>query len=146
MMVNVANHCDDPNIGMSLTKNLEKFKLYMNDIGLFVTHISKDKRAVDNIIYEKLLRDKLETNLGYVFENMVAQTLRVIGDDLYYFTFPSNSPNRSYEIDFLISRDNKICPIEVKSGGYNTHPSIDEFAKKYSNILFVVIHKSCKRV
>lgn len=133
MMVNVANHCDDPNVGMSLTKNLEKFKLYMNDTGLFVTHIFKDKRAVDNIIYQKLLSDKLETNLGYIFENMVAQTLSVIGDELYYFTFPSNTSNHSYEIDFLISRDNKICPLEVKSGGYNTHPSIDEFVKKFSH-------------
>lgn len=133
MMVNVANHCDDPNVGMSLTKNLEKFKLYMNDTGLFVTHIFKDKKAVDNIIYRKLLLDKLETNLGYLFENMVAQTLRAIGDDLFYYTFPSETSNHSYEIDFLISRDNKICPLEVKSGGYNTHPSIDEFVRKFSH-------------
>ncbi len=133
MMVNVAHHCDDPNVGMSLTKNLEKFKLYMNDTGLFVTHVFKDKKAVDNIIYQKLLSDKLETNLGYLFENMVAQTLRAIGDDLYYYTFPSATSNHSYEIDFLISRDNKICPLEVKSGGYNTHPSIDEFVKKFSH-------------
>lgn len=132
MMVNVANHCDDPNVGMSLTRNLEKFKLYMNDTGLFVTHVFKDKRAVDNIIYQKLLNDKLETNLGYIFENMVAQTLRAIGDELYYYTFPSDTSNHSYEIDFLISRDNKICPIEVKSGGYSTHSSIDEFVRKFS--------------
>lgn len=133
MMVNVANHCDDPNVGMSLTKNLAKFKLYMNDTGLFVTHIFKDKRAVDNVIYQKLLSDKLDTNLGYVFENMVAQTLRMTGDELYYYTFPSSTSNNNYEIDFLISRDNKICPLEVKSGGYNTHPSIDEFVRKYSH-------------
>lgn len=133
MMVNVANHCDDPNVGMSLTKNLEKFKLYMNDTGLFVTHIFKDKRAVDNIIYQKLLSDKLDTNLGYLFENMVAQTLRTMGDELFYYTFPSETSNHSYEIDFLISRDNKICPLEIKSGGYNTHPSIDAFVKKYSH-------------
>lgn len=133
MMVNVANHCDDPNVGMTLTKNLEKFKLYMNDTGLFVTQVFKDKRAVDNIIYQKLLSDKLEANLGYLFENMVAQTLRANGDELFYFTFPSNASNHSYEIDFLISRDNKICPLEVKSGGYNTHPSLDEFVKRFSH-------------
>lgn len=133
MMVNVANHCDDPNVGMSLTKNLEKFKLYMNDTGLFVTHVFKDKRAVDNIIYEKLLNDKLEANLGYIFENIVAQTLRFIGDDLFYYTFQSETSNHSYEIDFLISRGSKICPLEVKSGGYNTHSSIDKFVRKFSS-------------
>lgn len=133
MMVNVANHCDDPNVGMSLTKNLEKFKLYMNDTGLFVTHVFKDKRAVDNIIYQKLLSDKLEANLGFIFENVVAQTLKANGDELYYYTFPSGTSGRSYEIDFLISRNNKICPLEVKSSGYNTHTSIDEFVKKFSH-------------
>ncbi len=133
MMVNVAHHCDDPNVGMSLTKNLKKFKLYLNDTGLFVTQIFRDKRAVDNVIYEKLLRDKLEANLGYLFENVVAQTLRAIGDDLFYYTFPSDTSNHHYEIDFLISRDNKICPLEVKSGGYNTHPSLDAFAGKFSS-------------
>lgn len=133
MMVNVAYHCDDPNIGMQLTKNLEKFKLYMNDTGLFITHIFKDKKAVDNEIYKKLLSNKLEANLGYIYENMVAQTLKAIGDELYYYTFPSETSNHSYEIDFLISRENKICPLEVKSGGYNTHPSIDEFVKKFSH-------------
>lgn len=132
MMVNVANHCDDPNIGMSLTKNLEKFKLYMNDTGLFVTQVFKDKRAVDNVIYQKLLCDKLETNLGYLFENMVAQTLRFIGDELFYYTFPTETSKHVYEIDFLISRDDKICPLEVKSGGYGTHPSIDAFSVKFS--------------
>ena len=45
MMVNVAHHCDDPNVGMSLTKNLKKFKLYLNDTDLFVTQIFKKSLA-----------------------------------------------------------------------------------------------------
>lgn len=133
MMVNVAYHCDDPNVGMSLTKNLEKFKLYMNDTGLFVTHIFKDKKATENIIYQKILSDKLEANLGYIFENMVAQTIRCMGDEIFYYTFPDENSNRSYEVDFLLSRDNKICPLEVKSAGYNTHSSIDAFSVKFSH-------------
>lgn len=133
MMVNIANHVDDPNVGMGLTKNLEKFKLYMNDTGLFVTHIFRDKRAVDNVIYQKLLSDKLEANLGYIFENMVAQTLKFKGDELYYYTFPNESTRHNYEVDFLLSRDNKICPLEVKSSGYATHASLDAFASKYSS-------------
>ncbi len=132
MMINVANHCDDPNVGMSLTKNLEKFKLYMGDTGLFITMIFRDKDATENIIYEKLLSDKLDTNLGYIYENIVAQTLRANGHQLFYYTFPSETSNHNYEIDFLLSDRNKICPIEVKSSGYQKHISIDEFSKKFS--------------
>ncbi len=132
MMINVANHCDDPNVGMSLTKNLEKFKLYMGDTGLFITMIFRDKDATENIIYEKLLSDKLDTNLGYIYENIVAQTLRTNGHQLFYYTFPSETSNHNYEIDFMLSERNKICPIEVKSSGYQKHVSIDEFSKKFS--------------
>jgi len=148
MMVNVANHCDDPNIGMSLTRNLEKFKLYMNDTGLFVTHIYKDKKVTDNIIYQKLLSDKLETNLGYIFENMVAQTLRCKGDELYYHTFASDMSKRSYEIDFLLSRNDKLCPIEVKSSGYSTHASLDEFSQRFSGRIrdkYLIYTKDCRK-
>ena len=37
----------------------------------------------------------------------------------------------NYEIDFLLSRGSKVCPIEVKSSGYKTHASLDAFMKKY---------------
>jgi predicted AAA+ superfamily ATPase len=132
MMVNVAYHCDDPHVGMSLTKNPERFKLYMNDTGLFVSQCFRDKKSVDNIIYEKLLADKLDANLGYLYENVIAQTLRASGHDLYYYTFPSDTSNRNYEVDFMLSNGTKLNPIEVKSSGYNTHPSIDRFIQKYS--------------
>ena len=39
----------------------------------------------------------------------------------------------NYEIDFLLSRGNKICPIEVKSSGYKTHKSLDVFSEKFSS-------------
>lgn len=132
MMVNIAYHADDPNVGMLLTRNLNRFKLYMNDTGLFVTAIFKDKQTTDNIIYSKLLSDKLNVNQGYIFENAVAQTLRANGDGLFYYTFPSETSRHNYEIDFLISRGNKLCPIEVKSSSTNKHASLDHFCTKYS--------------
>jgi hypothetical protein len=133
MMVHVAYHCDDPHVGMSLTKNLERFKLYMNDTGLFATLCFRDKKAVDNVIYEKLLADKLDANLGYLYENIVAQTFRTNGHDLYYYTFPSETSNRNYEVDFMLAQESKLNPIEVKSSGYSTHASIDRFIQKYSS-------------
>lgn len=133
MIVNVAYHADDPSVGMSLSKNIEKFKLYLNDTGLFVTMAFMDKRAVDNEIYGKLLLDKLDVNLGYVYENVVAQTLKSQGNELFYHTFAYATSNHNYEIDFMLSRGQEICPIEVKSGAYAKHTSIDVFCEKYSS-------------
>ncbi len=133
MIVNVAYHIDDPNIGMALTKNLEKFKIYLLDTGLFITSMFMDKSATDNIIYEKLLNDKLGANLGYIYENIVAQMLVAAGNKLFYYTFKFSTSNHLYEVDFLLSKGNKVCPLEVKSSGYAKHPSIDNFCNKFSS-------------
>lgn len=127
----VCYHADDPNVGMSLTKNLNRYKLYVADTGLFVTMAFWDKDFTENTIYEKLLTDKLDVNLGYVYENLVAQMLAAAGNRLFYYTFPKDDRHR-YEVDFLLSRGNKLCPIEVKSSGYRTHASLDAFCAKYS--------------
>ena len=92
-----------------------------------------DKDITENIIYQKLLSDKLSANLGYVYENIVAQVLVAAGNKLFYHTWPSETSNHNYEVDFILSRGSKICPIEVKSSGYNTHKSLDEFCRKYSD-------------
>ncbi len=133
MIVNVAYRVDDPNVGMSLTKNLEKFKIYLHDTGLFITSMFMDKKVTDNIIYEKLLSDKLEANLGYIYENVVAQMLVAAGNNLYNYTFQSPTSNHLYEVDFLLSRGNKLYPLEVKSSGYAKHSSIDNFCVKFSS-------------
>lgn len=78
------------------------------------------------------MSDKLSANMGYVYENLVAQMLRALGDRLFYYTFPKDKTH-FYEIDFLLSRGNKLCPIEVKSSGYKTHASLDAFCQKYSD-------------
>ena len=51
----------------------------------------------------------------------------------FNFDFPVNPYQTHYEIDFIIPKKNKICPIEVKSSNYKKHTSIDEFYKKYSS-------------
>ena len=127
----VSYHSDDPNVGMSLTKDVSRYKLFAADTGLFVTMGFWDKDFAENVIYQKLLADKLEANLGYVYENLVAQMLAAAGNNLFYYTFEKDAKH-SYEIDFLLSRGSKICPIEVKSSGYKTHASLDAFRAKYS--------------
>ena len=101
--INIAYHADDPQVGMSLTADYGKYKLYVGDTGLFVTLAFWDKDFTENIIYNKLLSDKLSAKTHF------------------------------YEIDFLLSRGNKLCPIEVKSSGYKTHASLDAFCHKYSD-------------
>jgi len=130
--INIAYHSNDPNVGMSLNADMSRYKLYVGDTGLFVTLAFWDKDYTENIIYDKLLSDKLSTNMGYVYENLVAQMLRVSGYQLFYYTFPKDE-NHNYEVDFLLSKGSKVCPIEVKSAGYNTHASLDAFIKKYSS-------------
>lgn len=135
--VNMAYHATDPNVGLALHSDFNNFKMYLADTGLFITLAFRDKSYTENIIYQKLLSDKLPADLGYIFENVVAQLLATSGHSLYYYTFKesdSQSENRRrYEIDFLINHRDKICPIEVKSSGYKSHKSLDEFQKKYSS-------------
>lgn len=131
--VNIAYHANNPNVGMSLEKDINRYKLFLSDVGLFITLIFKDKDFTENIIYNKLLSNKLDTNLGYVYENVVAQMLMAKGNNLFYYTMNSDNSNHLYEIDFLFSKDNKICPIEVKSENYRSHKSLDLFCDKFSN-------------
>ena len=131
--VNISHHCDDPNVGLGSTENLEQFKMFVGDTGLFVTLAFRDKAFTENIIYERLLSDKLATNLGYLYENIVAQMLPASGNKLFYHSWPTESRKHNYEVDFLLSRGTKILPIEVKSSSYKTHASLDVFCKKYSS-------------
>ena len=132
MVVNFAYHANDPSAGFALHSDGNFYKMFTSDTGLFITLAFWDKDHTENIIYDKLLSDKLSSDLGYVYENLVAQMLTASGNKLYYYTFPHATSHKNYEIDFLLSRGKKVCPIEVKSSGYNSHKSLDEFCTKYS--------------
>lgn len=133
MTVNVSHHANDPNVGLALHADYDVYKMYLADTGLFITLAFMDKSATDNLIYQKLLSDKLSADLGYVYENVVAQILTASGNRLFYYTWPKDSSNHNFEIDFILSRESKICPVEVKSSGYKTHASLDAFIKKFSS-------------
>lgn len=133
MVVNFSYHANDPNVGLSLNSDEDRYKMFVGDTGLFVTLAFWDKDITENIIYQKLLSDKLSANLGYVYENVVAQILVSNGNRLFYHVWPTDNGNHNYEVDFLLSRGSKLWPIEVKSSGYNAHASLDNFCKKYSS-------------
>ena len=133
MVVNFSYHANDPNVGLSLNSDEDRYKMFVGDTGLFITLAFWDKDITENIIYQKLLSDKLSANLGYVYENVVAQVLVSTGNRLFYHVWPTENGKHNYEVDFLLSRGSKLWPIEVKSSGYNAHASIDNFCKKYSS-------------
>lgn len=148
MTVNFAHHANQPAVGLPLHTDYEQYKLFMGDTGLFITLAFWDKKATDNEIYTKLLRDKLPADLGYVYENIVAQMLVAAGNRLFYHTWPSTTSNHNYEVDFLLSRGSKLWPIEVKSSGYKSHKSLDEFCKKFTehiNERFLVYTKDLRK-
>ena len=128
-----AHHVNDPYVGMSLHADSNQYKMFMNDTGLFITLAFMDKDITENVIYQKLLSDKLSADLGYVYENVVAQMLKAAGNELFYHVWPTDNGKHNYEIDFLLSRGSKICPVEVKSSGYKSHASLDAFKGKFSS-------------
>ena len=133
MVVNMAYHANDPSAGMALHQDPNKYKMFTGDTGLFVTLAFWDRKFTDNTIYHKLLSDKLSTDLGYVYGNVVAQMLKAAGHELYYYTFPTESGKHNYEVDFLIADGDKVSPVEVKSSGYKAHTSLDAFCMKFSS-------------
>ena len=122
----------NPNISLAQTKEAARFKLYLSDIGLFTTMLFNDTQNGIQDIYKKLLSDALSADLGYLYENVVAQTIKASGRELYYHTWKKEGSTHSFEIDFLITSKNKIIPIEVKSSSIKNHKSIDAFELKYS--------------
>ena len=111
----VSYHANDPGIGMAQNKDLTRFKLFVADTGLFVSLIFKDKDFTENEIYSRVLNDKLQTNLGYLYENIVAQMLVSSGHELYYHTFLNEKSKHNYKIDFLLSDRNKILKLPTRN-------------------------------
>ena len=148
LTVNFAHQVHDPNVGLPMHTSYEQYKMYVGDTGLFVTLAFWDKSATENIIYQKLLSDKLSADLGYVYENIVAQMLTVSGNKLFYYTWPTESGKHNYEVDFLLSRGAKLWPLEVKSSGYKSHVSLDAFCEKFServNERYLIYTKDYRR-
>ncbi len=130
--VMICHNVNDPSVSLAQTKSLDTYKLYLADTGLFTTMLFNDGTETNKDIYNKLLADKLPANLGYLYENAVAQAIKSMGKDLYYHTWQKDNSTHSYEVDFLIQDCAKLIAIEVKSSAAKNHESIDAFFQKYS--------------
>lgn len=132
-IVLVCYNVKDPNRALMQPKDLNDFKLYLSDVGLFTTMLFNEENNVNDDIYNKLLSDKVNLNFGYLYDNCVAQIIKASGKNLYFHTWPKKDSTHYYEIDFLLPYKGKIIPVEVKSGQTKHHHSIDAFNLKYSS-------------
>lgn len=162
MMGNECIGVTKPEIDMESYADKSDFKLYMGDTGLLIAQMIRYNTDSKEEIYKKILFGKGGINYGMAMENAVAQALRASGHSLYFHRyvynegdFGENDKNsttrtKNYEIDFMIVRKQKICPIEVKSSNYRTHKSFDYLRKKYSWLKlqdqYVIYTKDIQRV
>lgn len=130
--VNIAYNSTDPWVSLSSTKDLETYKMYVGDTGLFLTLMFIDRPDTENEIYTRFLSDRLPANLGYIYENMAAQMITASGRELYYHTWEKKNSTHYYEIDFLTSAGPKISAIEIKSSDRGKHESLTEFARGHA--------------
>ncbi len=136
----------DPRVSLADTKDFDSYKLYLADTGLFVTLMFIDRPITENDVYAKLLSDKLPANLGFLYENLIAQMIASTGRELFYHTWEKAGSTHYYEIDFLISEGSKINAFEVKSSGAGKHESIQVFYKKFSQNVYNIYLLSQKDV
>lgn len=108
-----SNVVDEPKVPLSLSKRTNLFKLFMNDVGLLAA------TYMDGIQL-KLLNGETDINFGAVYENAVAQELAAHGFLPTYY-----SSREHGEVDFVLERDAKVLPVEVKSGKhYKRHRAL----------------------
>lgn len=120
-LVNRTFEVQTPRLPLSAYKNSSAFKLYMVDSGLLRTKLRLSPLAI-------LQGDKLFTEFkGILTENYVLQSLiRQFGNEIYYWT----SGNRA-EIEFMLEKNSRIIPVEVKSSANIKSKSLSEYRKKY---------------
>ena len=132
MVANMAYNSTTPDLGLGMNLDGSTFKCYSLDTGLLLTQAMGGSSSPDMRILRGVRYDNLGINEGMFFENAVAQTLVSCGQDLLFFSrYDWKDPKNTMEIDFLVRRGIKICPVEVKSGGFRAHASLDRFLKRY---------------
>ncbi len=143
-IINTCFNTTDPNVGLKMNSERVTLKCYMADTGLLVTHALDENDVISSEIYKSLILGKLNINEGMFVENIVAQMLVSKNHKLYFYSKNDRQKNENtMEIDFLITENKKILPLEVKSGEYRGHRSLDKFKKKFSKRIGqrYVIHK-----
>ena len=127
MVSNIAYNSTDLGVGLEMSLDSSLFKCYSADTGLLVSQSMTGEKEIDGRVLRGVLYDRLGVNEGMFFENYVAQALVASGHDLLFYS----RSNPKMEIDFLIQRGIKICPIEVKSAACRRHASLDALIERH---------------
>lgn len=154
MIVNMCFNTTEPTIGLNLKREDSTLKCYMADTGLLISLAFDERELIAEELYQKILKDKLETNSGMIIENIVAQMLKTAGHKLYFYSNASREDKDArMEIDFLIAKSkittrHNISPIEVKSTARYTINSLNKCIRKYANYLSTpyVVHTADLKV
>ena len=101
-------------------RDIDAFKIYVSDLGLLCA--KKDLTAPD-ILY---MTDELNDFKGGMTENYVQVQLMSNGYRTYYW-----ETDRGAEVDFIIQRDGKLIPIEVKSADNTRAKSLKLYMDRY---------------
>ncbi len=119
---------DEPTLFDGFSLQNSKIKCYMADTGLLLTLAAGDN-YLNSDIYKSFAFGKLSINKGMMTENLIAQTFSMNGKPLRFYEKIVNKDEkkRKYEVDFLIMKNGKTTPIEVKSGNAKEHSSLDYF-------------------
>ena len=133
-IVNPCYNATDPTVGMSLSSDFATRKIYMADTGLLLSHALQMDSVTESELYEAIFTGEVYFNNGMIAENAVAQSLMTSGKSLFFYSRHNRETHRNeIEIDFLIRKDGVITPIEVKSGKYRSHASLDKFSMKFAD-------------
>lgn len=133
MIINMARNTNEPSPALTLNLDEERIKCYLMDTGLLINLSFGDGNFMDNEFYSAILTDKLHINEGMFLENIVAQCLRTNGHRILFYIETNERHTLDMEIDFLIRKEKKVIPIEVKSGKNFTIKSLEKFKKKFTN-------------
>ena len=106
-------------------RDIDAFKIYVSDMGLLC---AKKDVAANDILY---MVDELNDFKGGMTENYVNVQLSINGYNTYYW-----QSERGAEIDFIIQREGRLIPIEVKSADNTRAKSLkvymDTFKPEYA--------------
>lgn len=129
---------EEPKLPLELAKLRNLFKLFSNDVGLLACQYADG-------IQLRILNNDIDINYGSIYENAVAEELYSHGLKLYYF----NSKKQG-ELDFVIKLDDKLLPIEVKSGkNYLRHNALKNVIENKDYDIekaYVLYNENIKRV
>ena len=101
-------------------RDIDTFKIYVSDLGLLCA--KKDLAATD-ILY---MVEELDDFKGGMTENYVNVQLTINGYSTYYW-----ESERGAEVDFVIQREGKLIPIEVKSADNTRAKSLKIYMDMY---------------